>query len=83
MAQCEWRKAGYPKSTLVRKAQTWVGTDRQCRGVIVQALRDNKTQTQLQLNKLWHDDSQLEKTLKTLIADGLIEPHINSFRLPH
>ncbi len=81
--QCAWRKAGYPKSTLVRKAQSWIGTDRQCRGVIVQALRENKNQTQSQLKKLWHDDSQIEKALKTLITDGLVEHHINSYRLPH
>ena len=82
MNQCEWRKAGYPKSTLVRKVQSWVGTDRQCRGTIVQALRENKSQTQFQLNRIWHDNSQLEMALKTLIADGLIENHMNSYRLP-
>jgi len=81
--QCEWRKAGYPKSTLNRKVQAWVGTDRQCRGTIVQALRENKSQTQFQLKKHWHDDSQLERALKTLIADGLIELHMKSYRLPH
>ena len=81
--QCAWRKAGYPKSTTVRKSQSWIGTDRQCRGTIVQALRESKSQTQFQLKKLWHDDSQLEKALKTLIADGLIETTGKSFRLPN
>ncbi len=81
--QCAWRKAGYPKSEIVRKAQKWHGTDRQCRGTIVQALRENKSRTQLQLKRLWHDDSQIEKALKTLIADGLIETIGKSYRLPN
>lgn len=81
--QCAWRKNGYPKSEIVRKAQKWHGTDRQCRGTIVQVLRENRSQTKVQLKKLWHDDSQIEKALKTLIADGLIEHHKNSYKLPH
>ncbi len=81
--QCAWRKAGYPKSDLVRKTQKWHGTDRQCRGTIVQALRENASQTKVQLKKLWHDDSQIEKALKTLIADGLIETTGKSFHLPN
>lgn len=80
--QCAWRKAGYPKSELVRKSQDWIGTDRQCRGTIVQALRDNDKLTGAALKKLWNDDSQIEKALKTLIADGLIEIHLNSYRFP-
>ena len=71
--QCAWRKAGYPKSELVRKSQAWVGTDRQCRGVIVQALREEKKLSARRLKELWHDSSQVEAALKTLIADGLIE----------
>ena len=79
--QCAWRKAGYPKSDLVRKSQAWSGTDRQCRGTIVQALRKNSKLSTGALKKLWHDDSQVEKALKTLIADGLIEAIGKSFRL--
>jgi len=30
---------------------------------------------------VWHDNSQIEKALKTLIADGLIETTGKSFRL--
>ena len=80
--QCAWRDAGYPKSNLVRKSQDWVGTDRQCRGTIVQALRDKDKLTGATLKELWNDDSQLEKALKTLISDGLIEFHHNSYRFP-
>jgi len=79
--QCAWRRAGYPKSELVRKSQNWSGTDRQCRGTIVQALRENSKLSAVAINKLWHDESQVEKALKTLIADGLIETTGKSFRL--
>jgi len=58
-----------------------VGTDRQCRGTIVQALRENEKLSQTALKKLWHDGSQIEKALKTLIADGLIETTGKSFQL--
>jgi A/G-specific adenine glycosylase len=67
----------------VRKSQEWVGTDRQCRGTIVQALRENEKLTTAALKKIWHDGSQLERALKTLIADGLIETTGKSFRLPN
>ena len=81
-SQCAWRSSGYPKSDLVRKGQAWAGTDRQCRGTIVQALRESKKLTKPALEKLWHDPSQVEKALKTLIADGLIETTGKSFKLP-
>ena len=80
--QCAWHKAGYPKSELVRKSQSWAGTDRQCRGTIVQALRENPKLSKQKLAALWSDESQLEKALKTLIADGLIETTGKSFQLP-
>ena len=80
--QCAWRKAGYPKSDLVRKSQKWNGTDRQCRGVIVQALRETKSMGKNQIELLWPDKAQLELALKTLIADGLIESAGNKYQLP-
>jgi len=70
---CEWKTAGYPESDQPRKVQGWHGTDRQCRGVVVQALRENATLTLGEIKKLWHDESQLEKALTTLIRDGLIQ----------
>jgi len=78
---CVWRKAGYPNSEITRKGQSWIGSDRQCRGTIVQALRENERLSEIKLRKFWHDDSQVEKALKTLIADGLIEAIGKSFRL--
>ena len=80
-SQCAWRLAGYPPSTVARKGQAWAGTDRQCRGTIVQALRENSRLTEGSIKKLWHGDAQVEKALKTLIADGLIETTGKSYRL--
>lgn len=72
IAQCSWRANGYPKSELKKKTQTWHGTDRQCRGTIVQALRENSSLTEKEIKKLWYEDSQVEKALETLLKDGLI-----------
>jgi A/G-specific adenine glycosylase len=73
IGQCNWRKNGYPKTDLVRKSQDWHGTDRKCRGTIVQALRENESLTENAIKKLWPDESQVEKALKTLQDDLLIE----------
>jgi A/G-specific adenine glycosylase len=73
ISQCNWRKNGYPKTDLVRKSQDWHGTDRKCRGTIVQALRENDSLTENAIKKLWPDESQVEKALKTLQEDLLIE----------
>lgn len=83
ISQCKWRKNGYPQSELVRKSQDWHGTDRKCRGTIVQALRENESLTLSAIKKLWPEESQVEKALETLLADHLIEEHSRSrFRLP-
>ncbi len=79
--QCAWRKAGYSTSERVRKAQAWIGSDRHCRGTVLQALRENEKLSGVALKKLWIDGLQLEKALKTLIADGLIEVIGKSYRL--
>ena len=73
IGQCNWRKNGYPKTELVRKSQDWHGTDRKCRGTIVQALRENESLTESAIKKLWPDESQVEKALKTLLEDQLIQ----------
>ena len=71
--KCLWRSLDYPKSDLVKRRQSWHGTDRQCRGAVVQALRENEVLTKAQIAQLWDVPSQLEKTLLTLLDDGLIE----------
>ena len=80
---CTWRSLDYPKSDVVKRRQSWHGTDRQCRGTIVQALRENEVLTKSQITQLWDVPSHLEKALLTLLDDGLIESRgKNKFSLP-
>ena len=82
-ALCNWRILGYPKTELTRKSQSWHGTDRKCRGTIVQALRENNSLTESAIKKLWPDESQVEKALVTLLEDQLIQSISSSrYRLP-
>jgi A/G-specific adenine glycosylase len=71
--KCQWRSLDYPSSERVKRTQSWHGTDRQCRGAIVQALRDNQKLSKRELNLLWDVPSQVEKAILTLLDDGLIE----------
>lgn len=81
--QCKWRSLDYPATERVRKSQTWHGTDRQCRGTLVQALRDNSILSKKELLLLWDVPSQVEKAILTLLDDGLIEERRkNYFSLP-
>ena len=78
--QCAWRKAGYPKSELIRKSQAWSGTDRQCRGTVIQAVREKHQISIGELRKLWDDVPQLDKALKTLASEGFIRITRNMVR---
>ena len=81
--KCQWRSLDYPSSERVKRSQNWHGTDRQCRGTIVQALRDNPTLSKRELNLLWDVPSQVEKAILTLLDDGLIEEQRKgNFSLP-
>lgn len=81
--QCQWRSLDYPASTRIKRTQTWHGTDRQCRGTVVQALRDNSVLTKKEILLLWDVPSQVEKAILTLLDDGLIEERKkNTFSLP-
>ncbi len=81
--QCQWRSLDYPASTRIKRTQTWHGTDRQCRGTVVQALRDNSVLTKKEILLLWDVPSQVEKAILTLLDDGLIEERKNNtFSLP-
>lgn len=82
--QCLWRSLDYPLSDQPKRTQTWHGTDRQCRGVIVQALRDNPVLTKHEIMQLWDVPSQVEKALLTLLEDGLVvSQKREKFSLPH
>jgi A/G-specific adenine glycosylase len=70
--QCIWRSLDYPLSDQPKRTQSWHGTDRQCRGVIVQALRENPALSKKEIMQLWDVPSQVEKALLTLLEDGLV-----------
>ena len=80
---CQWRSLDYPRTERIKRTQSWHGTDRQCRGTIVQALRENDLLTKKQIRLLWDVTSQVDKALLTLLDDGLIEARgKNTFSLP-
>ncbi len=80
---CQWRSLDYPSSERVKRSQSWHGTDRQCRGTIVQALRENSTLSKRELLLLWDVPAQVEKAILTLLDDGLIEERgKSSYSLP-
>ena len=81
--QCIWRSLDYPLSDQPKRTQSWHGTDRQCRGVIVQALRENPSLAKKEIMQLWDVPSQVEKALLTLLEDGLlVEEKGHRFSLP-
>jgi len=81
--RCIWRSLDYPLSDQPKRTQSWHGTDRQCRGVIVQALRDNPVLRKKEIMQLWDVPSQVEKALLTLLEDGLVvEQKGQRFSLP-
>ncbi|MEP7017220.1 MAG: A/G-specific adenine glycosylase [Actinomycetota bacterium] len=83
---CAWQLAGRPAyEGPVRRGQPWLGTDRQCRGAILAVLRGSRTPVSAtRVGAAWTiDDTQRDRCLEALVADGLVEPlPDNHFRLP-
>ncbi|MEV4574945.1 A/G-specific adenine glycosylase [Nonomuraea jabiensis] len=83
---CAWRLAGKPPHAgPARKGQTYAGTDRQCRGRLLEVLRKaHGPVPKAALDVVWDDAVQRERALDGLIADGLAE-HLDdgTYRLPH
>lgn len=82
---CAWRLAGGPPyQGPTRRGQPWHGTDRQCRGVVLQALRDGAGPVPVsELTAGWPDADQLDRCVAGLVADGLIQPAgQGAYRLP-
>lgn len=74
--RCAWQLAGRPTYDGPRRApQPWAGTDRQCRGRLLAAVRDAPGSVpRSRLDQVWHDPAQRERALGTLVADGLLVP---------
>ena len=84
--RCAWRLAGSPAHDgPARRGQAWAGTDRQCRGTLLQVLRsaDGPVPGEL-LRAAWQqDDLQRDRCLDALVAEGLVEPLAGDrYRLP-
>ncbi|WP_187368163.1 A/G-specific adenine glycosylase [Nonomuraea terrae] len=83
---CAWRLAGKPPhSGPARKGQTYAGTDRQCRGRLLEVLRSSHGPVpKAALDAVWDDAVQRERALDGLVSDGLAEVlDDNTYRLPH
>jgi A/G-specific adenine glycosylase len=83
--QCQWRADGYPPDDgPPRKAQTYAGTDRQCRGRILAVLREAEADVPTAaVEAVWDNPAQRERALASLIDDGLVvEAGEGSLRLP-
>lgn len=82
---CAWRLAGYPPyDGPPRRGQAWEGTDRQCRGRILQAFRDaDGPVTGAELAAHWPDGAQHGRCLAALVHEGLVEAlDDDRFQLP-
>ncbi len=68
---CAWLAAGRPVSTKPRRAgQAWAGTDRQCRGRIMAALRGAESTLDV-ASVTWPDEEQRLRCAQSLVSDGL------------
>ena len=74
--QCAWRLAGRPPHDgPARRGQAWHGTDRQLRGILLAALRSSVHPVpRTALESLSDNETQRERCLDSLVADGLVEP---------
>lgn len=72
--QCVWLAAGRPAAVEPRRAQTYAGTDRQCRGALLEVLRTGPDVVSLsELESAWADAEQRTRALESLLRDGLLE----------
>lgn len=79
---CVWLAAGRPVwQGAPRTAQAWEGTDRQCRGRIMAALRASSGSV-APFDVVWPDETQLVRCASALVVDGLAVWHGERLALP-
>ena len=72
-ADCTWLRLGRPASPARRPAPAYPGSDRQCRGRLLAALRASAEPVPPGiLAAAWQDPAQYTRSLASLIADGLV-----------
>ena len=71
---CQWRRAGSPPPAhRPRRQPGYEGTDRQCRGHLLAILRNSGHPVIAdELIRSWPDRSQAERSLRSLMVDGLV-----------
>lgn len=82
---CEWRANGYPGEDAAQKPirQKYEGSDRQVRGLVLAELRASDIPvTRAELSGVWSDVPQLERSIDSLLADGLMVRRDGAFELP-
>jgi A/G-specific adenine glycosylase len=83
-ARCAWRAAGYPAyDGPPRRGQAWDGTDRQCRGRLMAAVRDDDGPVSAaRLARTWDEADQRTRCLAGLVEDGLLVRSDAGYALP-
>jgi len=76
---CAWRAAGYPAGTPMRTQGKWHGSDRQCRGTIMAAIRQGVS-TLSEIS--WTDEEQLFRCIAALKAEKLLTQVGKQLSLP-
>ena len=82
---CAWQLAGRPAHQgPARRGQAWEGTDRQLRGALLAVLRASDVPVpRSALEAVSDNQTQRERCLDSLVADGLVEPLAQGrYRLP-
>lgn len=70
---CRWVIDGKPDNAPARRGQPWKGTDRQCRGVIMDVVRNSPRVVKVQMAlSAWPEPDQASRCLESLLDDGLV-----------
>lgn len=74
VSSCAWHRSGRPAyDGPPRRGQSYAGTDRQCRGRLLDVLRASEGPVpRCALDAVWADADQRERALTSLLADGLL-----------
>lgn len=70
---CRWLAAGRPDNGPTRRRQSWQGTDRQCRGVLLDVIRNAPDGVEVDVVlQAWPHPDQARRCLDSLLADDLV-----------
>ena len=79
---CRWVIDVRPDNAPARRGQPWKGTDRQCRGVIMDVVRNSPHGVKVQMAlSAWPELDQASRCLESLLDDGLVHRRGNLISL--